>query len=61
MSSKEAMKVGDVIHRKDMPQFKFKIVGTNRHFKDMWDVTTTTSHKKVGMIAKDDDRWEVCK
>jgi len=59
------MKVGDVIFRKDMPQFKFRIVEENKTFPDCWTVEPLRKYRGFGrwdntkMIVKDDERWEV--
>ena len=59
------MKLGDIIHRKDMPDIYCKIVGENKKW-DMWVVEIVSSNIgfrniKKRLIAKDDERWEVVK
>lgn len=54
------MKVGDIIARKDMPQFRFRILGENKHFLEFWNVESIDQLFKTKdniMVAKDDDRW----
>lgn len=56
------MNKGDIIARKDMPQVKYRITGENKKHPDFWNVAVETPYPgllKRGMIAKDDDRWEV--
>jgi len=61
----EKMKVGDVVFRKDMPQFRFRIVEENKTFPECWTVEPFVKYRGFGrwdrtkMIAKDDERWEV--
>jgi len=61
-------KVGDIICRKDMPSIRYQIIvgtSTASEFHNMWVVKLVSSRmgmgKTTGMIAKDDDRWEVVK
>jgi len=59
------MKVGDIIFRKDMPQFRFRIVEENKEFSDCWTVEPLEKYRGFGrwektiMIAKNDERWKV--
>jgi len=62
------LKVGDVVARKDMPQFQFRIIGENETFPNMWNVELVLDlsfrklkkdRDKKQMIAKDDERWFV--
>ena len=61
------MKVGDLIHRKDMPDIHYRILGESDKWKDMWSVELITFDRKSrlsveqGMIDKDDARWEIVK
>jgi hypothetical protein len=48
--------------------FKFRILGENKTFPDMWNVEPMEAYRGFGhrkkdnqMIAKDDDRWTVVK
>ena len=63
------MKVGDLIRRRDMSEFHYRILGESDQWKDMWHVELVMfplSFKphlliEQGMIAKDDARWEIVK
>jgi len=54
-----------VIARKDMPEVQCRIIGTNKKWTDFWDIEVIGIYRslfgkrKRGMVAKDDDRWEV--
>jgi hypothetical protein len=59
------MKVGDVIFRKDMPQFRFRIVEESKECPDCWIVEPVQKYRGFGrwrekrIVAKNDERWEV--
>ena len=59
------MKVGDIIFRKDMPQFRFRIVEENKEFPNCWTIEPVVKYRGFGrwrekmMVAKNDERWEV--
>lgn len=61
----EVMKIGDIIYRKDMPQFQFRIVASSSTWKNTWEVQPVFpyrgfgSWKGVKLIDKDDERWAV--
>ena len=59
------MKVGDVIFRKDIPQFRFRIVAESKEFPDYWIIEPVEKYRGFGrwkerrIVAKNDERWEV--
>jgi len=48
-----------------MPEVQCRIIGTNKKWTDFWDIEVIGIYRslfgkrKRGMVAKDDDRWEV--
>jgi hypothetical protein len=53
------MKKGDIIYRPDMPEVKCRIVGESKKW-NAWKVAPLdTELGKIGLIFKDDDRWEI--
>lgn len=56
------MKIGDIIARKDMPRIRYRIVGDAKEWADFWAVELLGNSRglmQAGIIAKDDERWDV--
>jgi len=60
------MKKGDIIHRRDVPQFKFIVGDDVEGWKDMVYVEPVEKYRGFGrwkgrksMIDKNDERWVV--
>jgi hypothetical protein len=60
-------KVGDIIQRKDIPGYTYRIIGEGQEWGGHWKVDTPTDKmvfgvkrrvREPGMVFKDDDRWE---
>lgn len=55
------MKIGDLIHRKDMPHIIYRIIGRSGDWH-AWKIEIVTNPKglhKAGLVDMDDERWEV--